>query len=307
MPQVQTERHRDYRGPVTNTDIWDGFALRPDDVIVDTPPKCGTTWMLNIVMMLIHGRAVPDAGGSQHAPWLDCGFRDRQAIAAFLNGLDRRRCIKSHTPMDGIAYGPGPTYIVVYRHPVDVHFSLRTHAANARNDWLDFLFPEDERAGFRRFLDAPATDAGTDDLTLASLVHHYREARARRARGNVHFFHYADLSRDLPGQIERLAGLLAIPLTPALRDEIAEATSFGAMRRAAEASERRFHPDTPFHDLADFYASGTSQKWHGRLTEADMADYAARLAALLPAEEAAWLEWGERRSAPAESAPAPAT
>jgi aryl sulfotransferase len=108
MQTVYTERHRDYRGPVTNTDIWSEFELRPDDIIVDTPPKCGTTWMLNIAMMLIHGRVVPDAGNIEAAPWLDCGFRDRQAIAAFLEGLERRRCIKSHTPMDGIAYGAEP-------------------------------------------------------------------------------------------------------------------------------------------------------------------------------------------------------
>ncbi|MEM7319692.1 MAG: sulfotransferase domain-containing protein, partial [Pseudomonadota bacterium] len=115
MPTIRTTRHRNYRGPVTDTDIWDVFALRPDDIIVDTPPKCGTTWMLNIVMMLIFGRAVPDAGSRDNAPWLDCAFADRPARAAFLDSLERRRCIKSHTPMDGIPYGPDPTYIVVFR------------------------------------------------------------------------------------------------------------------------------------------------------------------------------------------------
>jgi hypothetical protein len=34
------------------------------------------------------------------------------------------------------------------------------------------MFPEDERAGFHRFLDAPLTDGGTDDLTVASIVQH---------------------------------------------------------------------------------------------------------------------------------------
>ena len=292
MTELTFERLRDYKGHVTNTDVWSDFRLRPDDVIVDTPPKCGTTWMLNIVMMLIHGRAVPDAGGHQHAPWIDCNFRDRKEIAAFLDGLERRRCIKSHTPMDGIPFGPGPTYITVYRHPVDVHFSLRTHAGNMKEDWLAYMFPEDEREGFRRFLDAPLTASGTDDLTLASMAHHYLQAKQRQDRGDVHFFHYADMTRDAAGQIDRLAGILDIPAPPSLVDEIAEATSFSSMRKASENSERRFHKDTPFHDLADFYASGTSGKWHGRLTERDMADYSARFAELLPPEDVAWLEWG---------------
>lgn len=296
MTRIHTERPRSYRGTVTNTDVWDWFSLRPDDVFVVTPPKCGTTWMLNIVMMLIQGRAVPDAGGSQHAPWLDAAFRDRHEITDFLHNLDRRRCIKTHTPLDGISYAAEPRYIAVYRHPVDVHFSLRTHAGNMKEDWLDYMFPEDEREGFRRFLAGSLTDGGTDDLTLASFVHHYREARAREETGNVHFFHYADLSHDLPGQITRLAHLLDIPLHEQLRDEIAEATTFGAMRKAVETSERRFHDDTPFRDLAEFYNSGSSGKWEGRLTEADMQDYRARIAALLPADDIAWLNWGDRRA-----------
>jgi aryl sulfotransferase len=293
---VNVERLRDYRGTVTNTDIWSEFTLRPDDIIVNTPPKCGTTWMLNIVMMLIHGRVIPDAGGSQNAPWLDCEFRDRQAIAAFLDGLDRRRCIKTHTPMDGILFGEKPTYITVYRHPIDVHFSFRTHVANMKADWLDYMFPEDEREGFKRFVEASATDSGTDDLTVASLVQHYHKAKARAPRGNVHFFHYADLTRDLPGQITRLAAIMDAPLSTTLRDEIAEATTFKTMRKAVEQSEHRFHKESSFHDRADFFASGTSNKWEGRLTDEDMNDYKNRIIQLLPPEDIAWLEWGERRS-----------
>lgn len=289
---IEAERLRVYDGPVTKTDVWDSFALRPDDVIVDTPPKCGTTWMLNIVMMLIHGRAVPDAGGSQHAPWIDCVFRDSEQIIAFLDKLERRRCIKSHTPMDGILYAKEPTYITVYRHPVDAHFSLRTHAGNMKEDTLDYMFPEDEREGFHRFLTQPATDQGTDDFTLASMVHHFHEAKAREANGNVHFFHYADMSRDLDGEIRRLAEVLQVNLSDDTFAEITEATTFGSMRKAAENSEMRFHEKTAFRDLADFYASGTSNKWEGRLNEDDMAAYRARLAKLTTPEEAAWIQWG---------------
>jgi aryl sulfotransferase len=153
MTSLGTERRREYRGVVTDTDVRTWFTPRRDDVFVVTPPKCGTTWVLNIVMMLIHGRAIPDAGGSQHAPWLDAAFRDRHAVTAFPDGLDRRRCIKTHTPMDGISYAAEPSYVALCRHPVDVHLSLRTHAGNMKHDWRDYMFPEDERTGFRRFLD----------------------------------------------------------------------------------------------------------------------------------------------------------
>lgn len=295
MQAVHTERHRDYCGPVTNTDIWSEFKLRPDDIIVNTPPKCGTTWMLNIVMMLIHGRVVPDAGNREAAPWLDCAFRDRQAIAAFLDGLDRRRCIKSHTPMDGIAYGADPTYVVVYRHPVDAHFSFRSHAENMKENIHADMFPSDVRAGFDRFLNGPPTDASTDDPTLASLVHHYNQAKARLGGGNVHFFHYADLSRDLHGQIVRLADILKIQVAPHILEGIAEANTFASMRKVVEASEMRFHESSPFLDYAKFFASGTSNKWEGRLNDEDLDRYSDLCASLLSPEDDAWLNWGDQR------------
>lgn len=131
-------------------------------------------------MMLIHGRVVPDAGNRDDAPWLDVAFRGRKAIAASQVKLERRRCIKSHTPMDGIAFGAGRSYIVVYRHPVDAHFSFRSHVENMKdNSRMIGMFPPDERTGFRRFLDGPLTDTGTDDLTISSIVHHYKQAQMR--------------------------------------------------------------------------------------------------------------------------------
>jgi hypothetical protein len=49
---------------------------------------------------------------------------------------NHRRCIKTHTPFDGIPYDPDCTYIAVYRHPIDAHFSMRRHVANLQEDLI---------------------------------------------------------------------------------------------------------------------------------------------------------------------------
>jgi hypothetical protein len=73
MTEVQTERLRDYFGPATNTNIWDDFKLGPDDIVVNTPPKCGTTWMLNIVMMLVYWARSSRSWQQRRCPLAGCG------------------------------------------------------------------------------------------------------------------------------------------------------------------------------------------------------------------------------------------
>ncbi len=132
MPKELPIRSRDYLGPCTNTEIWDQFQLRSGDVVLSTPPKSGTTWSQAILMMLIHQQAVADRAVWNDSLWLDCNFRDQKELARQLEDQPQRRCIKSHTPLDGIRYSPDVAYITVYRHPIDVHFSLERHVANMK-------------------------------------------------------------------------------------------------------------------------------------------------------------------------------
>ncbi len=81
----------------------------------------------------------------------------------------------------------------------------------------------------------------------------------------MHFFHFADLSRDLHGQIARMADVMKISVSPQTLNELTEANTFANMRKVAETSEMRFHESSPFLDQTKFFASGTSNKWEGRL------------------------------------------
>lgn len=44
---------RRYQGIVFDSSRWDGFELRPGDIIISTPPKCGTTWTQMICALLV--------------------------------------------------------------------------------------------------------------------------------------------------------------------------------------------------------------------------------------------------------------
>lgn len=95
---------REYRTWTTDSSRWKGFKPRSGDIIVATYPKCGTTWMQQIVSSLIFqdatSRPLLDI-----APWIGGRFfGDPEAIYATINGQKHRRSLKSNEPLDGIPF-----------------------------------------------------------------------------------------------------------------------------------------------------------------------------------------------------------
>ncbi len=290
MPLNLPERTKTYLGPVTDSNAWNGFELRSDDIVVSTPPKCGTTWVQSITMMLVFGKTGMDKGIFRLAPWLDCAFRDAAETKAILNAQTHRRCIKSHAPLDGITYDPDVTYVAVYRHPLDVHFSMRKHVDNMAADLLDHLFPEGDGEAFGLFVDNPAISSGTDDLTVASIVYHYQSFNKWAHLPNVHLFHYADLTRDLAGQMSRLAGIYGYEYDAALMSKLVEGATFKTMKTNAVGAEKP--SGSVLKSYGAFFSSATSNKWESELSTDQIATYDARIAELLPKADRNWLEWG---------------
>ena len=53
---------------------WSNYKPREGDVVIATAPKVGTTWMQQIVNLLIFQSAQPRRLG-ELSPWIDCRFR----------------------------------------------------------------------------------------------------------------------------------------------------------------------------------------------------------------------------------------
>src|SRR5690606_14544122 len=103
-------------------------------IVITTPSKSGTTWMQTIVAMLVLDRADLPAPIATLSPWLDMQIHTDAEVLALLDAQEHRRFIKTHTPLDGVAYSPPVTYLAVIRHPLDVALSDRDHRANTRED-----------------------------------------------------------------------------------------------------------------------------------------------------------------------------
>lgn len=285
-----------YSGAVTNNQRWPAYEPRTGDAIIATPPKSGTTWMQSIVGLLAGGGKPLADNIPQSIPWFDVRMRDLDDVTALLAGQDHQRAIKTHTPFDGMPYFDQVHYLTVYRHPLDVHFSMRRHTANMPLDVLDWYYPDDFRLGFRRFLEGVAEGADYDAPSLSGILHHHRTFRDAADRGNIHFFHYADMKRDLPGTVRRVASILGMSLSEDVLDAVTEAATFGNMK----ADAARFAPsggDDFWKSDSAFFDSASDRKWEMHLTADDLDDYDAMVRQVLSETEKGWLENGSTADA----------
>jgi aryl sulfotransferase len=125
---------RDLHTPLLDSSVWNDFRFRPDDVVIATYAKAGTTWTQQIVAQLIFGgREGIDVASL--SPWLDLRVPPKEVKLAALEAQRHRRFIKTHLPVDALVFSPAAKYIYVGRDGRDVVWSLYNHHANVNQDW----------------------------------------------------------------------------------------------------------------------------------------------------------------------------
>lgn len=295
-----------YKPVIADSRRWDDFVFRADDIVISTPPKCGTTWTQMICALLIF--RTPDFEPSLDviSPWLDMLTRDQASVFADLEAQTHRRFIKTHTPFDGLPYDERVTYIAVGRDPRDVALSWDNHTNNT--DYINLFSARADAVGLDDIADLladglpvrPESEAERfwiwvdDDHSvyewnnLASTVHHLQTFWDARDRSNIMLLHYDNLKADLEGQMRDIAARLEIEVHEDRWPELVEAASFTAMKQKAE----KVAPDTTnkiWLDTQQFFNAGRSRQWERILTtQADIDRYFARANALASADVVAW-------------------
>src|SRR3954470_9506217 len=298
---------RRYETSMYDSNRWDGFELRPGDIIISTPPKCGTTWTQMICALLILQEPELPFPLDTLSPWIDMVTRARTNVFADLAAQTHRRFIKTHTPLDGIPNDPTVTYICVGRDPRDVALSMDHHIDNM--DFDAFLVardraaaidgielgplpprqprPDDERARFWQWVDdeTPSTQIGS---SLRRTVEHLQTFSDADDDLDIVFLHYDDLQADLEGQMRHLAARLGIDVDAYRWPRLVQSATFESMRARADTIIPGGDPQQWIHPAA-FFRRGTSGQWRDLLDEADIAQYAARVRALASDDLVDWV------------------
>lgn len=302
---------RPYVGDDADNRRWEGFAFRPDDIVISTPSKCGTTWTQLLCALLIFDTPDLPAPLAELSPWLDMRTRPLDEVRHALDAQTHRRFVKTHTPLDGLPLADGVTYLCVARDPRDAFVSLAHHRANmirprmtelveaAGYTWEGERPPAtptgdvDVRARLPEWLDAPAPDGGTSE-PLAAVVHHVTCAWERRHQPGVERFHFTDYAADLSGELARLADVLGVDRDEGRIAEMAEAASIDRVRARA----RDLAPNATqglWRDDAAFFRAGRVGEWRTIFTAEDERRYDERVAELVSDPGLArWIHHGRR-------------
>ena len=274
--------------------MWNGFSFRDDDVIIASYAKSGTTWLQQIVAQLIFNGDVKVPVGEM-SPWVDLRVPPREVKLPAIEAQSHRRSLKTHLPVDALNFSPRAKYIYIARDGRDVVWSLYNHHVNANAAWYGALNETPGLVGDK--ITPPTKDVvpyfrdwlTNDGQPFWSLWENMRSWWNIRGLDNVLMVHYADLKRDMEGEMRRIAAFL--DLDPQNWPAILEHCSFPWMK--AHAADSAPLGGAFWEGGAEtFIHKGTNGRWQGQLTAEDVAAYEARALAELGPDCAAWLAGG---------------
>lgn len=302
------ERIHTYVDMIYDSRRWDAFKPRAGDIVVATPAKCGTTWTQMICALLVHQTPDLPQPLTRLSRWIERQSEPVEDIVADFEAQPWRRIVKTHTPLDGLPFYDEVTYVFCGRDPRDAFLSGLDHIDNVsersreeafRRGGLPagFRLPDDPDVRFEMWITRGAQPWVWDGFPIGSVLYLTDTYWRHRDLKNIVFLHYADLTRDLNGEMRRLAAALRIAIDEARWPALVAAAGFDAMRREAS----RTAPGAHFGEWKDdgaFFRKARQGEWREVLSAESQALYERVARERLSPELKAWLEGGRARLDP---------
>ncbi|CAL4073052.1 unnamed protein product, partial [Meganyctiphanes norvegica] len=226
--------------------------FRSSDVVIMTPPKCGTTWLQEIIWTMKHNPDLnnPDATNdlATRSPMLEAdmlfgdhipdnplkkifeatfpGAKPDDAMSlALTENMPNPRVIKTHLPFSLLNKELLDTTKVVFavRDPKDMILSFYHHhkLLKAHN--------------YKGTLDNFITYATNDQIWYSPFWEMVNEAWLKQGHANLHIVHYEDMKNKPLEEYKRLNDFLGTSLTDDSLQKIVDYTNFSTMKGRADA------------------------------------------------------------------------
>jgi len=280
--------------------IWNDLKFRDDDIVISTYAKSGTTWVQQILAQLIfNGKEGMEV--AEMSPWVDLRVPPKAVKLPILEAQTHRRFMKTHLPVDALVFSEKAKYIYIGRDGRDVLWSFYHHHSTANEAWYGALNETPGRVGppigppvesitqyYRDWLN-------NDGYPIWPFWENVRSWWETRNLPNVHLVHFANLKRDMAGEIRRIAEFIDVPIDENKWESILKHCSFQYMKENATKSVPL---GGAFWDggAESFIHKGTNGRWREVLSADDVAEYENRAERELNKECAHWLATGQMPS-----------
>jgi len=215
--QEMHERMKNFSTP----EGWQrGLDYKPDptDVFIVTPPKCGTTWMQQIVHGLRTRGSMDFDEITRVVPWINMAHD--MGIDIYAPQVAQPRAFKTHTTLDEVP--KGGKYIIVVRDPSDALVS-------------DYHFME---GMFFEKGSISLEDYARGDFIPGREIHkHIIAFWERRKDADILPLCYENMKADLPQTIERVANFIGSPLDDELKQIVLKQSDIKFMQEHKEQFE----------------------------------------------------------------------
>lgn len=266
---------------------WDTVRFRPDDIVIASCYKSGTTLAQQIVNLLING---PSDFESMRAisPWVDSSlhFTGPEAVEA----LPSPRFLKSHLPFNALPYHAEWKYIYLGRDGRDVCVSLFNHCKSIQEEMARDNPGNDVDHGpddFPSFWDA-WLETGRPRWEYWRNIASWWQVRELP---NVLLVHYSELIKDKPKAASRIAGFLGLPWDSAIEEMVCHYSSLEQMKGMEMAGK---FGSSKVKKEAKFINKGTNGRWRDLLSNEQIERYLSLLGDKLEPACIDWLHTGAR-------------
>ncbi|KAL8176887.1 UNVERIFIED_CONTAM: Sulfotransferase 1 member D1 [Gekko kuhli] len=246
-------------------DVWsevEPFEPHPDDLLISTYPKCGTTWISEIVDMVLKEGDMEKCRQKPiyaRVPFLEFYVPGVPSGIELLKKSSPPRMIKTHLPVQLLPEGfwnKDCKMIYVARNAKDVAVSYYYFYQMAKvhpdpGTWNEFL---------QSFM------AG--DVSFGSWYDHVKGWWDKRKGQRMLYLFYEDMKEDPRREIRKVMEFLERPLDHQLVEKIAHHTSFKEMKQNDMANYKTIPTTVMDHSISPFMRKGITGDWKNLFTVA---------------------------------------
>ncbi|XP_017561183.1 cytosolic sulfotransferase 3-like isoform X1 [Pygocentrus nattereri] len=248
------------------TDNWENiqnFKARPDDILIATYPKAGTTWVSYVLDLLYFSKLGPERQNSLpiflRVPFLDGAFPGLPTGVELADMLPTTpRLIKTHLPVQLVPksfWEQNCRVIYTARNAKDnavsyYHFNRMNMGQPDPGDWSTFL---------QTFMDGKTVFGPWYDHVCG-----YWEKK--QTHSNIHYMFFEDMVEDTGREVERLCSFLGSSTSAEEKERITKATQFDAMKQ----NKMTNYSTVPVMDskISPFMRKGKVGDWKNHFTVA---------------------------------------